>query len=146
MSICLEEVFSDSESIIKSIRRPLPFCIEPYTKYPLHFNIYVTSVRNREHIKAAIFVNATLTYQGFRVHNRLWLHEVKFNLLPNHLKLYALELRNCKSEVSIVTIKNPEKQELQVMVEYRYKKFFMNNQPFEDKATIAPGKAFRFMI
>jgi len=32
------------------------------------------------------------------------------------------------------------------MVEYRHRKFFMNNQPFDEKASIAPGNNFRFLI
>jgi hypothetical protein len=57
------EIFSDCESIKKALKRPLPFCINPYTKYPLHFNLYVTAAKNREMIKSAVFFNATVKHE-----------------------------------------------------------------------------------
>ena len=119
-SICINEIFSDSESIHRSLRRQLPFCIDPYTKYPLNFNIYVTSFKNREIIKAAIFVNATVRYEGEDVITRLWLQEVKFNLMHNHLRMQGLEFKGCKADYHIVSIKNyfkhDEISELNILV------------------------------
>lgn len=111
-TICFSEIFSDCESITKALRRPLPLCLKPYTKYPFHFNLYITAMRGRELIKAGLFFNATLLYDSHPILNRIWMREVTFNLVPNHLKLYALELRQCRQEPSIVTLKNPTKQEL----------------------------------
>ena len=47
----------------------------------------MTSFKNREIIKAAIFINATVRYQGVDVITRLWLKEVKFNLMHNHFRM-----------------------------------------------------------
>lgn len=87
-TVCVNEIFSDCESIKKATKRPLPFCLNPLTKYPIHFNLYVTSLRSREIIKAGIYFNVTIKYESRVVFNRVWLKEVKFTLLPNHLKLY----------------------------------------------------------
>jgi|JI9StandDraft_1071089.scaffolds.fasta_scaffold1488997_1 hypothetical protein len=32
------------------------------------------------------------------------------------------------------------------MIEYRHKKYYMNNQPFDEKVVISSGKAFKFLI
>ena len=63
--------------------------------------------------------------------SRIWKKEVAFNLLPNHLKLYSFELRNCKQEHSVISIKNPENSDLYLLIAYKHKKLYMNNQPFD---------------
>ena len=86
-SICINQIFSDCESIKKVMKKALPLCINPFTKYPIYFNLYVTHARSREIIKSSIFFNVTLRYSDQPVFNRIWMREVKFTLLPNHLKL-----------------------------------------------------------
>ena len=76
----------------------------------------MTSYRNREYIQSAIFLNGTVKYNGEEVINRLWLHEVKFKLMVNHLRLYPLELKNCRTDHNIVSIKNPSRSDLEILV------------------------------
>lgn len=128
------------------MKKPLPLCINPFTKYPIYFNLYVTHFRNREIIKSAIFFNVTLRYEGQGVFNRVWMREVKFNLHHNHLKLLPFEIRNCEHENSVVAIKNPEKIDLSFLLIHKFRKYHMNGQPLDDKFTIASQKTFRFML
>jgi hypothetical protein len=63
-SVCVSEIFSDCEGIQKMLKRPLPFCLSPFTKYPFYFNLYLTHYRNAAELKTAIFFNVSLKYEG----------------------------------------------------------------------------------
>ena len=46
----------------------------------------------------------------------------------------------------VVSVKNYFKHDLEILVEYRHKKFNTNNQPLEGKVALKTGTAFRFLI
>lgn len=145
-SVCVSEIFSDCEGIKKMLKRPLPLCLSPFTKYPFYFNLYLTHNRNAAELKTAIFFNVTLKYDGNEVTTRTWMKEVTFKLLPNHLKLTPLEFRNCERENGTVFIKNPEKHDLSFLIIHKYKKYHFNGQQLDDKFVIAAQKSLRFLI
>lgn len=128
------------------LKRPLPLCLSPFTKYPFYFNLYLTHFRNAPELKTAIFFNVSLRYEGNEVTTRTWMKEVTFKLLPNHLKLSPLEFRSCESENGTVFIKNPEKHDLSFLVIHKYKKYHFNGQQLDDKFVIAAQKSLRFLI
>lgn len=105
--IRVNEIFTDCEYVTKELKRALPFTLNPSTRFPLHFNLYVTSLKNRDFLKVGLYFNVTLTDQPFEVAHRMWLKEVSFQLLQNHLKLAPFEMKHCKKELSVITIKNP---------------------------------------
>lgn len=73
LTICVNEVFSDSENIKRAIKRNLPICVNGHTKYPFNFNVYVTSLKGRDVIRAGIFFNVTIKYQAHVIINRIWM-------------------------------------------------------------------------
>lgn len=72
-TICVNEIFSDCDSIKKMVKRTLPVCLNPFTKYPFYFNLYVTHFKNRELLKPSIFFNVTFKYENQVVSSRVWM-------------------------------------------------------------------------
>lgn len=54
--ICLHRVFVDSPEVELREERRTPYCLDPLTKYPLEFSVYMHEPRANRFLRTAIFL------------------------------------------------------------------------------------------
>jgi hypothetical protein len=91
---CVNEIYADSEGIERVGGRKLPFCLDPGSKYPFYFTLFITEHKPMIYRASVYFIVSI--YDGEElVDEKIWPREVIAKTYVNHLKIFAVNTGNC---------------------------------------------------
>lgn len=113
---CINEIYADSEAIKRIEQKKLPFCLNPYNKYPFFFTLYITDHRPLIFRTSIYFIISV--YDGNKlVDEKIWPREVIAKVTNNHLRIGPMEAKNCGRNYTTLVIPNPQPYHIKINFE-----------------------------